>query len=82
MHSDGQLDGSDTNGCVLLGSVTVPDPAKNHYSAVADASSCGTLSGHYTGLIYLADGGTPNDNAGLQLFLANPDAAIFDTLYR
>ena len=41
IHSDGQLEGSDTLGCVLIGSVDVPDPAVNYYNAVADRQFAG-----------------------------------------
>jgi hypothetical protein len=55
INSMGQLTGSDTFGCVLSGTVTVPDPAHNLYRIDADVSSCGTLDGHYQGLGALLD---------------------------
>jgi hypothetical protein len=82
IQSDGQLDGSDTLGCVLIGSVAVPDPAVNYYSAVADATTCGTLDGHYVGMLSLSDLVAPNDNLTLNLSLSNSGAAIFKRLTR
>jgi len=51
----GQLSGSDSHGCLLSGSVTVPDPAHNLYRIDAEVSSCGTLDGHYQGMGMLLD---------------------------
>ncbi len=82
IHSDGQLDGSDTLGCMLIGSFAVPDPAVNYYSAVADATTCGTLDGHYVGMLSLSDLVAPNDNLTLNLSLSNSGAAIFQRLTR
>lgn len=81
IHSDGQLDGSDTRGCVLIGDVTVPDPAKNYYRAAADVSSCGGFSGHYAGAMWLSDL-EPDDNTQLNLALLNGSSAIFRRLAR
>jgi hypothetical protein len=81
IHRDGQLDGSDTKGCTLIGSVDVPDPAVNYYSAIADATTCGILDGHYLGMLTLSDV-APNDNSVLRLSLSNSAAAIFNRLTR
>jgi len=82
IHSDGQLDGSDTQGCVLIGIAAVPDSARNYYRAVADASSCGAFDGHYSGAMWLSDLGASNDNAQLNLILSNETSAIFRSLTR
>ena len=82
VHSDGQLDGSDTQGCVLIGIAAVPDSAKNYYRADADASSCGAFDGHYSGAMWLSDLGAPDDNAQLNLTLSNETSAIFRRLTR
>lgn len=82
VHDDGSLDGADTNGCVLIGSVSVPDSTKNFYRAVADASTCGSLDGHYEGMMSRRDLTEADDSAGLFLSLSRPDTAIFYTLAR
>jgi hypothetical protein len=82
IHADGQLDGSDTRGCVLYGDVTIPDSTKNIYRAVVAASSCATLNGHFEGLMYQQDFAQPDDNASLVMLLSNGDNAIFYTLTR
>lgn len=82
IHADGQLDGADTQGCVLLGAVAVPDATRNIYRAIADASSCGNLNGHYQGMMSLRDLATSGDNLSLDLALSAPDTAIFYRLSR
>jgi len=80
VHEDGQLDGSDTRGCVLFGTVTVPDPEKNVYRAVARASNCAELDGEYEGLLSLRLSG--GRLAWLDLALVAPETAIFYRLSR
>jgi hypothetical protein len=76
IHADGQMDGSDLRGCVVVGSVTVPDSTKNYYSGTADVTSCGDLNGHYDGMLSLID------NSQLRVALSNSGAAIFGALQR
>ena len=76
IHEDGSLDGSDTPGCILIGNVQVVDPAKNFYRATVDASTCGSLDGHYEGFV------TQLTSPSLLLAVWKPDAAIFDVLSR
>lgn len=80
VHDDGQLDGSDTRGCVLTGNVTVPDAAKNVYRAIANASACGDLDGQYEGTLSLRV--SENRLSWLDLALAAQDKAIFYRLSR
>jgi hypothetical protein len=80
VHDDGQLDGSDSQGCVLIGNVTVPDASKNIYRATATASACGDLDGEYRGLLSLRL--SENRLSWLDLALAAPDTAIFYRLSR
>ena len=80
VHDDGQLDGSDTRGCVLMGDVSVPDAAKNVYRAVASASTCGDLDGQYDGILSLRLSGGHLSLLDLALFA--PDKAIFYQLSR
>ena len=82
IHSDGQLDGSDTRGCVLYGNVTIPDSTKNIYRAAVATSSCETLNGSFEGLMYQQDFAEPDDNASLVMLLSNGENAIFYTLTR
>jgi hypothetical protein len=53
--SDGRLSGSDTRGCVVSGTVTVPDPLHDGYHLDAQISACGTLDGQYQGMGTLLD---------------------------
>ena len=51
----GQLTASDTRGCLINGTVSVPDPAHNHYRIAATVTSCGVLDGNYEGHGTLVD---------------------------
>ena len=51
----GQLTGSDSRGCVLNGTVSVPDPTHNLYQIDATVTSCGILDGSYQGRGTLLD---------------------------
>jgi len=57
----GQLTASDTHGCLINGTVTVPDPAHNHYRIVAAVTSCGVLDGTYEGHGTLVDASAMQD---------------------
>jgi len=50
IDADGVLSGSDDEGCVYTGSVSVPESSVNVYSLSMDVSSCAQFSGSYTGL--------------------------------
>jgi hypothetical protein len=45
----GQLTGTDSRGCVLNGTVSIPDPTHNLYQVDATVTSCGILDGSYQG---------------------------------
>ena len=49
VSATGQLTASDTRGCVINGTVTVPDPVHNLYRIAANVTSCGVLDGNYQG---------------------------------
>jgi hypothetical protein len=51
----GEFTASDTRGCVINGTVTVPDPAHNLYRLAANVTSCGVLDGTYQGHGTLVD---------------------------
>jgi hypothetical protein len=53
--ANGQMTGSDTRGCVLNGTVHVPDPDHNIYGLDVTVTSCGSLDGHYQGTGTLLD---------------------------
>ena len=55
VDSNGQLSGSDGQGCVISGSVTVPHPDRNYYGIAATVESC-LSDGDYAGEALLADG--------------------------
>jgi hypothetical protein len=55
VSASGQLTASDTRGCVINGTVTVPDPAHNLYRLAANVTSCGVLDGNYQGHGTLVD---------------------------
>jgi hypothetical protein len=51
----GELTANDTRGCVINGTVTVPDPTQNLYQISATVTSCGVLNGTYQGHGTLVD---------------------------
>lgn len=46
----GSLNGSDTNGCVLNGALSVQDAAHNYLAAGIDVTGCAAVSGHLDGV--------------------------------
>lgn len=65
---DGTLTGSHSNGCILGGTATIPDPARNIVQLRVELSSCGgrgssrRWNGDYRGLgVLLRDVPSPND---------------------
>lgn len=58
---DGMLSGSNANGCIYSGSVSVPDSRINVYKIVITANLCGIYNGTYTGLGSLGDLNETND---------------------
>jgi hypothetical protein len=53
--TDGMITASDTRGCVISGTVTVPDANRNLYQLDATVTSCGVLNGTYGGHGTLVD---------------------------
>jgi hypothetical protein len=53
--TDGVFTASDTRGCVINGTVTVPDATHNLYQLDATVTSCGVLNGAYQGHGTLVD---------------------------
>jgi len=52
---DGDIFGSDTNGCVYSGLISVLDGNYNAYRAVVLISECGLVNDEYNGLAFLSD---------------------------
>ncbi len=55
IDADGQLFGTDTNGCVFSGALSIIDGRYNVYEVLVDISSCTPFDGAYTGLAYRGD---------------------------
>lgn len=71
----GQVNGTDTNGCNLAGSILTGHPSINYYDAVLDVSSCGNVNGRYPGnaTLIFDDNGRAT---ALFLSVSNANAAI------
>jgi len=61
IDANGQLSASDTRGCLINGTVTVPDANHNLYQITATVTSCGTLNGAYSGMGALVDADAMHD---------------------
>jgi len=61
IHADGQVTASDSRGCVINGTLVVPDVLHNMYGIDATASSCGSLDGHFQGMGTLVDADAMQD---------------------
>lgn len=61
VDTDGVITGSDTDGCVFNGQVSLPNTDYNIYGVSVTASNCGDANGTYTGLAALVDDTTTND---------------------
>jgi hypothetical protein len=58
---NGQLSASDSRGCLINGSVGVPDATHNMYNLNATVTSCGSLDGTYSGMGALLDADAMQD---------------------
>jgi hypothetical protein len=61
MSTNGQLTASDSRGCLVNGTVSVPDATHNMYRIDATVTSCGSLDGTYGGLGTLLDADAMQD---------------------
>jgi hypothetical protein len=62
IDSQGEISGSDSNGCVFTGVISLMDPDKSIYSIDYDVSQCAAHNGSYDGLAALGtDTDTRND---------------------
>ena len=60
IDSTGLVTGTDVNGCVWVGTVSIIDPLVNIYALSLDASSC-PVDGAYTGYAFISDTVSTND---------------------
>jgi hypothetical protein len=61
IDANGQFSASDTRGCLINGTVAVPDATHNLYRLDATVSSCGALNGTYNGMGTLLDADAMRD---------------------
>jgi hypothetical protein len=61
VSANGQLNASDSRGCLVNGTVGVPDAAHNMYRINATVTSCGALDGVYQGMGTLLDADAMQD---------------------
>ena len=80
VDSLGAMTGSNTDGCVHLGSVSIIDPAVNIYGVSFNTSSCGPLDGTYVGYGVVSDTVSANDT--LIYFVDNSNSIFWGKLTR
>lgn len=80
IDSDGDITGSDTDGCVFGGSVSIPNINYNIYNVKLTASNCGELTGTYNGLGALIDDTEENDT--FVMGVEKPDYVIYGDIKR
>lgn len=80
--SSGAITGSDTYGCVYIGSISVIDTAVNIYDLAFEASSCSVTiyNGTFSGYLFVTDTVTTNDT--ITYFFDNTDTMVFQGLTR
>ena len=61
VSANGQVNASDSRGCLISGTIGVPDAAHNMYRMNATVTSCGTLDGTYQGMGTLLDADAMQD---------------------
>ena len=76
----GVVSGSDSDGCVYSGSVSIIDSRYNAYDLAVTIANCGPYSGAYDGLATLADDLGTNDK--LIVSFSNPSASATRFLNR
>jgi len=65
IDSEGNITGSDTDGCVFGGSLSLLDTQYNMYDFRLIASNCGDFNGTYNGLAALMDDTEQNDTLAM-----------------
>jgi|PlaIllAssembly_1097288.scaffolds.fasta_scaffold28132_3 hypothetical protein len=61
VSANGQVNASDSRGCLMSGTIGVPDAAHNMYRMNATVTSCGSLDGAYQGMGTLLDADAMQD---------------------
>lgn len=82
IDSAGVLSGSDDNGCIYNGNVTVPESSVNVYSLSIDVSSCAEFSGSYTGLATYALLFNDSSQKGFIFQIDNDNYLVTDVLIK
>ncbi len=80
IQADGTLDGSDTDGCIYSGSVSIIDSNKNLYDVDVSAANCGVADGDYNGYGVISDDQSANDT--FSLVANNENYIIYGDLTR
>lgn len=80
IQANGDVNGSDTDGCVYNGSSAVPQSNMNIYTLTINLSSCGGFDGTYTGLASLLNKSKYNEK--LMFALYNSNAILIGGLSR
>lgn len=75
VDANGEVDGADTNGCLVRGRAAASRVAVGDFRLALDVSACGTADGRYLGSAALVDSGASRP-AGLFLSASNRDSAI------
>ena len=81
VNSDGVVNGSDMDGCVLNGTVAVIHADRNYYSTTMDVDNC-AASGTYEGAAFIEDAAEGGQDNELVLAVANSQHAIWLTLVK
>ena len=77
--NDGDITGSDANGCVYNGSTSIPNDTMNIYRMSLYIESCGELNGKYSGLAYWRAEAT-SEPEGIRFHFDNGSHALSDFL--
>ena len=81
IDGNGGVFGQDGDGCVINGSVDVPEESRNIYTVDLTIESC-SVAGNYQGLGYQADALTAGDNNSLQLVFNSSEFIFFIPMIR
>lgn len=61
IDASGGISGSDSDGCIATGVVSILDPDHDLYGVDDDYAQCGVYNGSYSGFAGLTDNNTEND---------------------
>jgi hypothetical protein len=81
VDANGVIFGTDTNGCVFDGDVSLIDTSYNAYRITVDVTLCGAINGEYSGLAYLEAVGGPDLN-WMTVSVSNPVFAFATILQK